>query len=107
VLLRRRDTDVEIVDDPEVVRSWRVDQILTSELFGVPQARNQQTERLFARKAELLERSSRSPAEEKELESLRVEIQKLPTAPDPDDQKAMDFIREAAALLKKQTVAKQ
>ena len=107
VLLRQRETDVEIVNDPEVVRSWRVDQILTSELFGVPRARNKETERLFTRRAELIDKPSRNAAEETELERLRRQIAKLPTAQDPDDQKAIDYIREAAALLKKHKVVGQ
>jgi len=106
VLLRKRETDVEIINDPVVVRSWRVDQILTSELFGVPRAYNKETERLFTRRAELVDKPSRSAAEEEELERLRIQISKLPTAQDPDDQKAMDFIRAAAALLKKHKIVK-
>ena len=102
VLLRKRNKDVEIVNDPEVVRSWRVDQILASELFDVPHARNKQTERLFQRRDALVDKSPRSSAEEQELERLRTKISALPTARDPADQKAMDLIREAAALLKKQ-----
>ncbi|MEK6371109.1 MAG: AAA family ATPase [Acidobacteriota bacterium] len=106
VLLRSRETDVEIVNDPDRVRSWRVDQILTSELFGVPRARNKQTQRLFARREELLDKTSLTPAENAALKKLRVQISQLPTAQDPSDQKAMDFIREAAALLKRQEVVK-
>jgi putative AbiEii toxin of type IV toxin-antitoxin system len=104
VLLRKLETDVEIVNEPEVVRSWRVDQILTSELFAIPRARDAQTERLFERRDELVDKPSRSAAEEAELKELREKISELPTARDPDDQKAMDFIREAAALLKKHKV---
>ena len=102
VLLRKRSRDVEIVNDPEVVRSWRVDQILASELFDVPRARDKQTELLFQRRDALVDKSSRSAAEEQELEGLRTRISALPTARDPADQKAMDLIRGAAALLKKQ-----
>lgn len=101
-LLRQRETDVEIVNDPEVVRSWRVDQILTSELFGIPRARNKQTELLFARRAELAGKPRRSAAEEAELNELRVKISELPTAQDPDhEKKMMEFIRRAEALLEK------
>jgi hypothetical protein len=99
-LLHQRETDVEIVNEPEVVRSWRVDQILTSELFGVPGARNKQTEALFTRRDELAMKPSLSTEEEAELERLRLRISELPTAQDPEDQKAMDLIRKAAALLK-------
>lgn len=100
VLLRKRETDVEIVNDPDVVRSWRVDQILSSELFGIPAARNPKTEHLFRRRDELVDKPSRSAAEEAELKRLRNEIAKLPTAQDPNDQEALDFIRKAADLLK-------
>ena len=105
VLLRKRDSDVEIVNDPEVVRGWRVDQILTSELFDVPRARDKPTETLFLRRDELVDNPSRSAAEDRELEELRIKISALPTARDPADRKAMDLIREAAALLKKQKKA--
>ena len=90
------------MNDPDVVRSWRVDQILTSELFDVPRARDKQTESLFLRREALVDNPSRSAAENRELEELRTKISALPTARDPADQKAMDLIHEAAALLKKQ-----
>lgn len=106
VLLRKREADVEIVNDPEVVRNWRVDQILTSQLFKVPHARNKQTEFLFKRRDELVDKPSRSAAEETELRRLRVQLAKLPTAQHPGDQAAMDYIRNAVALLKRQKVVK-
>lgn len=105
VLLRKRETDVEIVNDPEVVRSWRVDQILTSELFDLQRARNKETERLFARRNELVDKPVLSTAEKAELEALRIWISELPTAEDRDDQEAMNFIQRAAALLKQKVVS--
>lgn len=104
VLLRKRETDVEIVNEPGVVRSWRVDQILTSELFDVPRARDKQTELMFKRRAELVNKPSRSAAEETELAELRSRIATLPSAQDPEDQRALELVREAAALLKKHKV---
>jgi predicted ATP-binding protein involved in virulence len=101
VLLRKRETDAEIVNDPEVIRSWRVDQILMSELFSVPRARSEHTERLLKRRAELVDKPSRSRAEETELLAIRNQISALPTASDPEDQKAMDYLREAAAFFRK------
>lgn len=97
-LLRRNNTYVEIDNDPRRVMSWRVDQILTSDLFGMPSARNEQTEGLFAKRDELAINPSRSLEEDAELERLYVEISKIPSAGDPQDQKAMELIREAAAL---------
>ncbi len=99
-LLRKNDTYVEIHNDPRRVNSWRVDQILTSDLFGVPSARNEQTESLFSRRDQLVMKSSRTPEEDAELEGLYVEISKIPSAGDPQDQRAMELIRKASALLK-------
>ncbi len=100
-LVRKREAEVEIVSKPKDVRRWRVDQILTSELFGVPGARNKSTEHIFARRDELALKAFRSEEEEKELEDRRIQIASFPTAADPEDQKAMELIRKAATLLKK------
>ncbi len=59
---------------------------------------------LFAQRDDLLSKPSRSTDEETELECLRAQIAELPTAQFPSDQKAMDSVREAAALLKKHSV---
>ena len=93
-----------IENDTNVVRGWRVDQILTSELFGGLGTRSPEIERLFVQRDELLAKPSRSADEEAELERLRAQIAELPTAQFPSDQKAMDSVREAAALLKKHSV---
>lgn len=100
-VVRKRSGEVEIVNDPAVVRSWRVDQILTSKLFGVPYARNKQTELLFKERDDLLDKPVRSPTEESRLSNLEHQIASLPTAQNPEDQQAMELIREAASLLKK------
>ncbi len=104
VLLRKREKDVEIVNEPGDVRNWRVDQILTSDLFGLPGARNKQTELLFAKRDELAAMPSLSLEQETELERLRVQISEIPTAGDPQDQEAMELIRKAAALLKQHDI---
>ena len=101
---RQEERDVVIENDPNVIRGWRVDQILTSELFGGLGARSPKIEGLFVQRDELLAKPSRTADQEAELESLRAQIAELPTAQFPSDQKAMDSVREAAALLKKHGV---
>jgi predicted ATP-binding protein involved in virulence len=103
-VVKKGDEEVEIVNDPDVVRSWRVDQILTSGLFDVPYSRDKQTERLFKEKEELLDKqSSLSRGEQARLEYLDQQLAKLPIAPNPEDQEAMDLIRKAASILKRHT----
>ena len=103
VLLRKREREgnVEIINEPAVVHGWRVDQILTSDLFGGLSERSPEVETLFIRRDELFANRSRNQAEDAELERLRLAIRELPTAQFPNDQSAMDSIREAAALPRK------
>ena len=104
VLLRRRNNAVEIVDDPESVRGWRLDQIYMSQLFEVPSARDSDAEQLFAEQDELLDKPSLTGADKERLNKLRARISKLPTASEPRDRRAMEIIRKAAALLTKHKV---
>ena len=106
VLLRKREGDVEIVNDPGVPRILRVDQILTSLLFGVPSSRSERIQRLFNQRAELVDKSQRSQEEEDRLNHIRRQLNELPTAEDPDDQDAMDLIRKFANRLKNGKVAR-
>ena len=57
VLLKREGDHVVIENDPETIRGWRVDQILTSELFGLETARPPDMEKLLIRRKELLTKS--------------------------------------------------
>ena len=63
VLLRREGDHVVIENTPETIRGWRVDQILTSELFGLETARPPDTEKLLLRRKELLIKPRLSKAE--------------------------------------------
>ena len=99
VLLQKRDDNVEIVNNPGVSRDLRVDQILTSLLFEVPSSRNERIERLLAQRAELTDKTERSPEEENRLRDIRRQIDELPTTQDGSDQIAMDLIRQFAARL--------
>lgn len=106
VVVQKENDEVRIESKPEVVRSWRVDQILTSELFGLPYSRDPDTESLFRERADLLDRIRRGPEEEARLNQLENQLASIPTAEDPEDQKALDFIREAAARLNRPRVRK-
>jgi len=106
-VLQQQGGRVVIENQPRFVESWRVDQILTSELFGVTSARSPRIERLIAERNTLLDKLARSPAEERRLKKLEHELDNLPTAERHEDQEAMDLIRQAASLLKKQEPRKR
>lgn len=106
-VLHQKDGRVIIENRPRFVESWRVDQILTSELFGLPSARSRRIERLMEERNALLDKLKRSPKEEERLRVLEDELDGLPTAERHADKEAMDLIRQAATILKGQAAHKQ
>ena len=99
-VIQKHDTEVVIKNDPIVIKSWRVDQILNSELFGLTTYRDKETEQIYQQRDELLNKSKRTSKEEIQLRQLEEKILSLPTATNLEDIEAMKLIREAAQLLK-------
>lgn len=101
VVLRRSPdgTSVVIDNDPEVVHGWRVDQILTSTLYGLESARSPAVEEKLERRRTLATKARRSRKEQSELAELDSWAESLPTADRPEDQEALDVLRRAAAML--------
>ena len=97
-VLRKEDERVIIDMHPESFRDWRADQILASDLFGIP-SRGRSVEELRRKRDELLEILDRTQAEKDRLGELTRRLDSLPTAEDPEDQAAMDLIRRVAASL--------
>ena len=100
VLLRREGNHVVIENNVEAVRNWRVDQILTSDLFGLESARPPETEKLLAEKNKILSKARLTKKDRERLKQLEEEIGSLPTGETPEDIEAMDVIRRAAERLK-------
>ncbi|HNG92289.1 MAG TPA: AAA family ATPase, partial [Acidobacteriota bacterium] len=100
VVLKREGDHVVIEQNVEVVRGWRVDQILTSDLFELESARPPDWDQLFARREALLSQTSLSESEIAELKSIRQKISELPTGETLQELEAMDLIRRAAQELK-------
>ena len=99
VLLRREGDHVVIDNDVDRIKNWRVDQILTSELFGLESARPPQVSPALAERQKILSKARLTKADEKRLTELEAQIGDLPTGETPDDWQAMDIIRRAAELL--------
>jgi hypothetical protein len=99
VLLRREGDHVVIDNDPEVLRNWRVDQILTSELFGLESARPPQVEEPLKERRAILSKSRLTARDRRRLGELEAQIGDLPAGESADDRRAMELIRQAAAKL--------
>ena len=98
-VLREVNGQVTIKMHPESVNAWRADQILASELFGVP-SRSREIELLVGERNDLLDKACRKPAEDARLSLVEKKLEGLRTAEDPEDQHAMDLIRRVAAELR-------
>jgi predicted ATP-binding protein involved in virulence len=98
VLLRREGDEVIIDNNPEIIKNWRVDQVLTS-VFELPTSLPADIEPLMERRAKLLSKSKLTAKDERELKKLEDQIGTIPTAESREDICAMDIIRRAAKLL--------
>jgi AAA15 family ATPase/GTPase len=101
VLLKKEDDHVVIDNDIESVRNWRLDQILSSDLFE-DSARNPEIEKWLLERKLLLQKNELSSGESERLKELNEKAHNLPTADNQKDIEAMDIIRRAADYLKTQ-----
>lgn len=99
VLLRREGDHVVAEQDMGSVNTWRIDQILSSDLFGGIGARNPELEKQLERRRTLYSKTRLSPAEKTELKKLDKLAEDLPYAESKTDMEAKTIIREAADLL--------
>ncbi|EYF05110.1 AAA family ATPase [Chondromyces apiculatus] len=101
VVLRREGDHVVIDNGASAVRNWRVDQILTSDLFGLPSARSPALDPLLAERRRLLTKPRLSAADERALARIERDIGQLPTGETPEQMEAMDIIQRAASALRR------
>lgn len=100
VVLRREGDHVVIDNDVEAIKNWRVDQVLTSDLFGLESARPPQLDEAMKERNKILGKSRLTKKDHARLKELEAQIGELPTGETPEDIEAMDIIRRAAELLK-------
>ncbi len=99
-VLRKHEDHTQIVNDPAIIRDWRLDQIVTSELFGLESARPVEVEQKLKRRLDLTLKGNLTDEEQHELRDLDMLAENLPWAEKADDQKAIEIIRRAAEVLK-------
>jgi predicted ATP-binding protein involved in virulence len=100
VVLRREGDHVIIENNPEKVRGWRVDQILTSDIFGLSTTRDPATEKLLQDRRALLAKATLSEADQARLKELDKAVAGIPFMESPQDLEAMELIRKVADMLR-------
>ncbi len=101
VVLRREGDHVLINNDPERVRGWRIDQVLTSDIFGLSSTRDPRTEGLLEERRSLLSKPALTPGERERLRQLDEQVASIPFVESPQDVEAMELIRKAAEKLRR------
>ena len=102
VLLRREGNHVVIDNDIQNVHNWRIDQILSSDLFNTGLRSPAAEEWLNERKI-LLQKDILSDKEKMRLQELNKKADVLPAGNNQLEIEAMQVLQEAAAVYKKQT----
>lgn len=106
VVIKRVEGEVQILNNPIDIEGWRIDQIATSDLFGLSTSRSKEVEEKTNRRRYLLEKGRENLNEEEaiELKSLGEELDNYPSNPNPENQKILDTLKEAAKLLREKGV---
>jgi hypothetical protein len=103
-VLNRVGDEVFIENNPAVVHGWRIGQVLTSDLFGIPE-RGVEFDELTKRRREILDKAHLTDLEKRELEGLDKQLAGLPS-PGSEEQILLDQIRKTAEELRKQGIIK-
>lgn len=96
VLLKRRGSQVLIKNEPEVIATWRIDQILTSDMFGVSSSRSESVERMLKERRQLLSKPRMTSGDTTKLQGIESELGRIPVAETPEGIRAMQIIERAA-----------
>lgn len=103
----RRDGDHVVIDnDVAKIRNWRIDQVLTSDLFGLPSARPPELDELLDRRQALLTKARLTKADQRELADLEAKIGALPVGETLEQARRMALIEESLELLKREQAKK-
>lgn len=99
-VVQQTDDTVRIINEPDVVENWRIDQVVTSDLFGlVPWSPDVQAK--LAEQGRLAMKSKLTAADKSKLKKLERYAMTLPTGVPRDLENAMDIIRRAADALQR------
>ena len=103
VVLRRNDKSHRVIIDNDVdqISNWRVDQILTSDLFGLPTARPPQIERLMELRKAILTKPKLEKADHEHLAELEREMGRLPTGETGEDVQLRGLLHRTLEILQK------
>jgi Fe-S-cluster formation regulator IscX/YfhJ len=104
VLLRREGDHVVIDNRPDSVRGWRLDQIISSDLFENLGTRDPKTEEFLKQRKDILTKPALSEDDKNALHKIDEAIGVLRFGENAEQNRAMEIIERAAKKLQGQTL---
>lgn len=101
VVCRKEGDRVVIDNDPDEVKGWRIDQILTSDLFELSSSKSISFEEMRNEKTRILLKDELTDSDNKTLEFLNKKLNVSPVFSSKEAIDAEELIKKAAELLKK------
>lgn len=100
VLLKREGDSIKIYNDIEhqMIKNWRIGQILTSDLFDIPSSRSPKYDTLLEKQKELLHKPDLTVQDEEELKAINKELEKMPLA-NEENEAALNALEQAIKIL--------
>ncbi len=99
VLLKRRGAQVIINNDPEIVHNWRIDQVLTSDLFGLETSRRPDVQKMMDSRKQILSLKNISLSDNVKLRKIEKNLGDLPEYDTKIERQAYSAVDKVAALL--------
>lgn len=84
-ILKFTENGVEIINEPISVDGWRVDQILTSDFFGLKSSRGIEYQKLLERRGNLINIKTLSSQQKKELKEVTDRLSQFPSGDNPKE----------------------
>jgi predicted ATP-binding protein involved in virulence len=100
VLLQRKGSQVLINNDPEVIRNWRIDQVLTSDLFGLETSRDPHMQKLMDDRKKIMSKAEISETDTKKLNLIEKELGSIQEFDTNSEKRAYSAVDKVAELLK-------
>jgi predicted ATP-binding protein involved in virulence len=100
VLLEKKGSNIIINNDPVSIKNWRIDQILTSDLFGIKSERPMKTQKLLDKRTKILSKSKITEKEKKKISEIEKELDYIPYGDSQEEIKADFLIQEVLKKVK-------
>lgn len=107
VVLRREGDRVVIDNSIESLAGWSVDQILTSDLYGLVSNRAPKYDEAISERQRLLSKPELTAKDKRRLQLLEAEVDELPVGDTAQESKAFDLVRRFAADLESKGITRE